>query len=808
MIGKTLLNNWIVESKIGSGSFGTVYKIRKEEYGVISYAALKVLSVPQSDDDLREIMNEGLDLNSVKSYYEGVVNDIVREISIMSQLKAHPHIVGCDDHQVITKPDKIGWDILIKMELLSTLSSYQSLKGFTTGKLVTMAIELTKALDFCHSQGVIHRDIKPANIFVNELGVFKLGDFGVAHTVENAMSVKSKKGTLLYMAPEVYKGTNYDATVDLYSLGLVLYKCLNNNRLPFIPLTGPIMAGDKEAAQIKRIEGNPIPRPAHGDDELVRIVLKAIAYDRADRYSSAREMLEDLNKYYSANQASMGVLLLAPAEKSIPISRSDDEGGNQIQIISVNSSEKGALQSEPNGAVRSTGIEATVGVNHAVDSEEKLDATVGVSAPADDDEGTVAVSSAGGSIYVSEDFVSDDRIPVVPIPVEKSSKRKKIMITLAATLLSSVILIGGVIALLNSNLGDKSGKETTIEKHEDKEDKDEKVTSIPSPDPTATSTPAPTSTPMPTVDPSKDLVKVPDLQKMGYEESLATLEKAGLYGVESPVSTASGLTKDNWYVITTNPSASTEVNVGSTVLVYYGTYDDSLLGTTPTPTPMPIKVEVTVSGKGGLVTGGGEYNPGDTVTIIASPIATYEFDAWIDQNGNYVSFDNEYSFVVEDGVSYKFTATFKFAPSPTPTPTPLPTPTPTPPTRDDYLYKYTYNTDSYFMKGIDHTGWLLNEHMYEGLVYDVGSDVQYCIKLLSTADTNKSVYYIMRYSSTYDGTRTTLGDGYVTPTLYSTGNYLYFFDFGVKDTSGYYWIYIYDDDTKETGYILAGCHVR
>lgn len=90
------------------------------------------------------------------------------------------------------------------------------------------------ALEYCQCQNIIHRDIKPENIFVSRFGEFKLGDFGIARETGSALRADyPKKGTFSYMAPEMYKGEEYDARVDIYSLGIVLYKLCNHNRLPF-----------------------------------------------------------------------------------------------------------------------------------------------------------------------------------------------------------------------------------------------------------------------------------------------------------------------------------------------------------------------------------------------------------------------------------------------------------------------------------------------------------------------------------------------------------------------------------------------
>ena len=97
------------------------------------------------------------------------------------------------------------------------------------------------------------------------------------------------------MAPEVYRGEKYGPTIDIYSLGIVLYRYLNNNRAPFLPQPpAAITYGDNSAALSRRLEGETIPAPVNADTELAAVVLKACAYNPKERYSSAAEMREDL----------------------------------------------------------------------------------------------------------------------------------------------------------------------------------------------------------------------------------------------------------------------------------------------------------------------------------------------------------------------------------------------------------------------------------------------------------------------------------------------------------------------------------
>lgn len=294
-IGSVVFDDWVIEQIIGQGSYGSVYKIRKSEYGVTTYSALKVIKIPQSSADIRSALSEGMDNQTVTSYFQGIVDDIVHEIAIMSQVKGHPNIVSYEDHKIAVRENEIGWDILIRMELLTGLIDYQLSHPIGERDVLRIAVDISEALAFCERKGLIHRDIKPENIFVSEIGAFKIGDFGVAKTAEKAASTQSRKGTEIYMAPEVYMGRPYDQNVDIYSLGLVLYRYLNDNRLPFYPQAGiPIRPGDRENALLERMKGTPIPAPAHGSDGLRKIVLKACEYDQARRYHSAGEMLTDL----------------------------------------------------------------------------------------------------------------------------------------------------------------------------------------------------------------------------------------------------------------------------------------------------------------------------------------------------------------------------------------------------------------------------------------------------------------------------------------------------------------------------------
>lgn len=124
------------------------------------------------------------------------------------------------------------------------------------------------------------------------MGNFKLGDFGVARILEKTTSGMSQKGSVDYMAPELFKGKATNPNLDIYSLGIVMYKFLNGNLGPFRTNN---TTTDEEQAFRKRISNEaPIPTPANADDKLARIVLKACSYRPEDRYQHPSQMRREL----------------------------------------------------------------------------------------------------------------------------------------------------------------------------------------------------------------------------------------------------------------------------------------------------------------------------------------------------------------------------------------------------------------------------------------------------------------------------------------------------------------------------------
>lgn len=289
---------WKIVEKIGEGSFGKVYKAQRTERGKSFYSAIKIINIPGSQSELNSVRSETGNDHSAREYFQNLVEECIQEISTMEYFRGNSYIVSVEDFKVMEYLDAIGWEISIRMEYLTSFMDYCAEKQLTEKEVIQLGLDLSKALEYCRKLKIIHRDIKPENIFVSRFGDFKLGDFGIARELERTMSGFSKKGTYSYMAPEMYKGEKYDSRVDIYSLGIVLYKLMNHNRLPFMNLDKQFITyRDKENALNRRMSGEQMEKPADAGEGLSAIILKACSHDPAQRYQTPEEFhlaLDDL----------------------------------------------------------------------------------------------------------------------------------------------------------------------------------------------------------------------------------------------------------------------------------------------------------------------------------------------------------------------------------------------------------------------------------------------------------------------------------------------------------------------------------
>ena len=179
-----------------------------------------------------------------------------------------------------------------------------------------LATQIARGLEKAHHAGIMHRDIKPANVMITADGLVKIVDFGIAKLVDRTGLTRTGTilGTVAYMAPEQISGTGTDHRVDLWALGILLYQMLTG--------TSPF-AGDHELTVIHNIL-NHEPKPMNSlrpdaPRELNDVVHRSLAKRPDDRYSSAAEVVRDLERSRASLAASVFERTHATARRRIPL---------------------------------------------------------------------------------------------------------------------------------------------------------------------------------------------------------------------------------------------------------------------------------------------------------------------------------------------------------------------------------------------------------------------------------------------------------------------------------------------------------
>lgn len=200
--GTAVFNDWIITEKIGQGASGQVFKIKKNGSGEM-YSALKVIRIPQSPFEMQAVMSEGMTEDEATDYFKGYIDEICSEIKIMISLKEHPNIVTYESHSVIPHRNEIGWDILIKMELLTPLLNWQMSHPLDENDIIRLGCEMSSALAYVADYNLIHRDIM----------VLETDDSSALDKFSNGKSSISEKESGLSTANNIYQNSETGITI-------------------------------------------------------------------------------------------------------------------------------------------------------------------------------------------------------------------------------------------------------------------------------------------------------------------------------------------------------------------------------------------------------------------------------------------------------------------------------------------------------------------------------------------------------------------------------------------------------------------
>ena len=265
----TLGGRYRVERELGRGGMAKVFLGTDTVLG--RTVAVKVLAPQFADDD-------------------GFVQRFRREAQAAASI-GHPHIVSVFD----TGSDDGVHFIVMEYVEGRTLAEFLAGGGrILPDRAIDIAMDVCRALEAAHAQGVIHRDIKPGNIMLNPRGEVKVTDFGIARVTTTADTVAQTAailGTASYLSPEQAQGQPVDGRSDIYSLGCVLFEMVTG-RPPFLG-DSPVAVASKQVLE------QPVPPSKLNPDvtaDLDAVILRALAKNPANRYQSAEEMRADLER--------------------------------------------------------------------------------------------------------------------------------------------------------------------------------------------------------------------------------------------------------------------------------------------------------------------------------------------------------------------------------------------------------------------------------------------------------------------------------------------------------------------------------
>lgn len=251
--------------------YRVVREIGKGGYG----RALLVKSVANNDLKVVKEMNLiGLSADGIKS--------ALKEVEILSSLK-HTNIIRYRNCTQTKKKLFILMDYADGGDLAKFISQQRG-KPIPEDTILDFFVQICLALKYLHDRKIMHRDLKPHNVFLAQGGIVKLGDFGIAKTLEHTHDMaKSAVGTPLYCSPEICMGKMYNSKSDIWSLGCILYELMSLKR----PFTGLVLADIMRRIIVRQ----PSPPPSHYSKEL-RDLLATLLHKKPESRPTINEILQ------------------------------------------------------------------------------------------------------------------------------------------------------------------------------------------------------------------------------------------------------------------------------------------------------------------------------------------------------------------------------------------------------------------------------------------------------------------------------------------------------------------------------------
>ena len=333
-----LLSNMTVDSKLAKGPSGDVYVVSRRIDG--KKLALKHISIPTSDAETKALIYAGAVKNetAAQRYYTGQVKDLKNELLLLNGVKNAANLLKFRGYQVDQKYTGVGYDIYLLSDFYPSLPEHKKSAPLTKLQAVNLAIDLCSALEQLRSGGLIHKDVQPNNVFYGSGGHFMLGDLGLVQIADLPYSSMPDAMITPYTAPEVRSGDALlSETMDIYSVGVILYEVYNGGVLPL---------DDKN--QLIQSKKEPLAPPQYADVTMSEIILKACARRPEDRYASPSDMKQALVLYMQRSNVSNELLVPPPVEEK-PEQSPDDASVDVAEIAATIEAGQAAEHPAPEG---------------------------------------------------------------------------------------------------------------------------------------------------------------------------------------------------------------------------------------------------------------------------------------------------------------------------------------------------------------------------------------------------------------------------------------------------------------------------
>ncbi len=314
LVGQTLLGKYRIEALVGRGGMAEVYKAwdMRRQY----YVAIKVMR-----EDLAE------DIEFLRHFKQ--------EANALAAL-SHTNIVRFYSFE---REGRLAFIVMDHVDGTTLRGRILDAGGhpLPLNEVASIARQVCSALHYAHGEGLIHRDVKPGNIMLQPDGRVLLTDFGIAKAADAATMTTVIPGTVAYMSPEQCKSERLDARTDIYSLGIVAYEMLTGRR-PFAGESKEVGEGStRDRILWEQVHASPLPLRRFNPQvpiEAERVLLKALAKNREERWSSASAFCEALGAVIGVGASETPAKQIGPLPPSFPPQLQERPAGKRKQATS------------------------------------------------------------------------------------------------------------------------------------------------------------------------------------------------------------------------------------------------------------------------------------------------------------------------------------------------------------------------------------------------------------------------------------------------------------------------------------------